>query len=154
MGDEKTHCCSDFSIGSKGNVKSIIGFVAEENSDFDPDYITKKLRIEPHKTTRMGTPRKNAKGVYPFSGWSACYQDTPAIDTEEQCLNIVRMLKDKIPDLLQIRSKHNVTFTITVVPHVYSEQSPIFFFNQEIIDFCHATGTEIAIDLYVYDKET
>ena len=153
MDEEKTHCHSDFSIGSKGNILNRIGFVADENSDFDPDYITKKLNIEPYRTRRMGTPRKNLKSVYPFSSWSACHQDTPALDAEEQCLQIVRMLADKIPDLLQIKSEYNVTFTITIVPHIYHEEQPVLYFNQEIIDFCHATGTTIGIDLYIYCKE-
>lgn len=153
MKSEKTNCHSYFAICSEGEIISGVGFVAAPNSDFSPEYITAELGIAPHETKRMGEIRKNGSGTYPFSDWSACYQDTPAIDVEVQCINIVRMLNDKIPILLKLKKEYNVSFNILIVPHIYNEQSPIIVFNKRIIEFCYETGTEIGIDLYVYDKE-
>lgn len=151
--EKKTECHSYFAICSNGEVKNMVGFVANKNSDFDPDYITKKLGIEPDETLRMGSPRKNNHGIYPFSSWSACYQNTPSLDAEAQCENIVEELYDKIPALVEISREFDVTFSIIIVPHIYNERTPCLGVNKRIIDFCYQTGTEIGIDLYVYDKE-
>jgi len=149
---DKTSCHTYFTIGSSGVIENEIGFVANENSDFDPEYITEKLQIEPFETRKMGSLRKDGHGVYPFSGWTACYQDEPAIDAEEQCLKIVRALKDKIPLLLEIKKEIDVSFNINIVPHIYYEENPVICFNNEIIEFCYLTGTKIGVDLYVYDS--
>jgi hypothetical protein len=131
----------------------MIGFIANPNSDFAPDYITEKLNIKPHNTRKMGCPRPNGNGNFPFSSWTACYQTEPSLDAEKQCLNIVRILKEKIPILLDIKSKFDVEFCINIVPHIRNEESPAIVFNKEIIEFCYLTGTEIGVDIYVYDKE-
>lgn len=150
---EKTNCYSYFSISSNGRIENGVGFIANPNSDFEPAYITSKVGLQPFRIKKMGTARKNGHGIYPFSGWSACKQTEPAIDAEEQCLRIVRSLRDKIPALLAIKEEFDVSFSIIIVPSVYNEESPVLGFNKEIIEFCYLTGTEIGIDLYVFDKE-
>jgi hypothetical protein len=152
MDKTETHCHTYFSICSNGEVKHQTGFVANENSEFDPDYITQKLGIQPYEIRRMGCPRKNGHGTFPFSEWSI-YQDSPALDAGAQCLSIVDALYDKIPVLLDIKREFDVAFTILVVPHIYNEISPYFGFNKRIIEFCYLTGAEISIDMYVYDRE-
>ena len=149
----KTVCHSEFSIQSAGEICDRIGFVAAENSFFDPDEITKMLGIRPFETRTMGTPRKNGHGTYPFSIWSACRQEEPVMDAQEQCLSIVRELTPHIPTLNRIRELYNVSFTIQIAPHIYHEEAPILWFDHEIIEFCHRTKTEISVDLYIYDRE-
>ena len=150
---DKTSCHSYFMICSNGVMENMIGFVANPNSDFEPEYITGKIEIEPYKVMKMGTVRKNGIGKYPFSKWFACYQEEPVLDAETQCLSIVKILKEKIPILLEIKKEIDVTFFISIVPHIYNEEAPCIMINKEIIEFCYLTGTEIGIDLYVYDKE-
>lgn len=91
--------------------------------------------------------------MYPFTSWTACTQREPIFDVEEQCLSIVRLLRDKIPLLLEIKEEFNVSFVINIVPHIFNEESPGIVFGKEIIEFCYLTDTEIGIDLYVSDKE-
>ncbi len=78
---DKTTCYSYFAICSNGIIKNGVGFIANPNSDFDPDYVTEKLGIEPYDAKKMGTPRKNGHGKYPFSDWGACKQTEPALDS-------------------------------------------------------------------------
>lgn len=153
MPENQTSCKSYFSIESNGIIENTVGFIANPNSNFDPDYITEKLGIEPFDTKKMNTVRKIGNGVYPFSDWSACEQNEPAIDAEEQVLKIIRILKPKIPKLLEIKEEYDVSFTISIVPYIYNEQTPVICFNKEIIEFCYLTGTEIGVDLYVFDKD-
>lgn len=150
---EKTACYSYFAICSSGKIRDGIGFIASENSYFDPDDITAKLGINPFDTRKMGTPRKNGHGHYPFSDWACCKQTEPALDAEEQCRKIVRELHDLIPQLQEIKKEHNVDYSIIIVPHIHNEENPILGFDSEIIEFCYLTGTEIGVDMYVYGKE-
>jgi hypothetical protein len=62
---------------------------------------------------------------------------------------------DKIFDVYKtaVEKKFDVSFGINIVPKIYNEETPSIVFNKEIIEFCYLIGAEIAIDLYVYDKE-
>lgn len=150
---KQTSCHSYFAICSTGTIRNGIGFVAAENSCFDPDYISEKLGIKPFETRKMGTPRKNGHGHYPFSEWACCRQTEPALDAEEQCRRIVRQLRPLIPQLQEIKKEYNVDYSIIIVPHIYIEENPILGFDSEIIEFCYRTGAEISVDMYIYDKE-
>ena len=148
---EETYCYSYFDIGSEGDILNSTGFVAANDSEFDPAHITDLLQIEPFVTRKKGEPRKGG-GVFTFSSWSACRQCSPAIDAQAQCLSIVGALRSKIPILRQIKQKYNVVYTIFIVAHIYNSQSPILYFDSEIVEFCDATGTIIEIDQYVFDS--
>ncbi len=64
------------------------------------------------------------------------------------------MLQDKIPILNQIRMNHDVSFVLEIVPTIYAgDINPCLAPSLDVIDFCHATRTEIDIDMYVYDSE-
>ena len=150
---DKTTCYSYFSICSAGEIRNGVGFVAVEGSDFDPAELTAKLGIEPFETRKMGSPRKVGAGVYPFSDWACCKQTEPALDAEEQCRQIVRQLRDRIPALQEFKKIYNVDYAIIIVPHIYREESPILGFDSEIIEFCYLTGTEISVNQYIYDQK-
>lgn len=147
----KTTCYSEFVIQSKGKMTDN-GFIANPNSDFKPEEITKTLKITPHWTTTMNEPRPIGKGNYPFSTWSGCKKEEPALDASIQVKAIVEELKEKIPTLLQIKKQYDVNFFITIVPSIYNEEDPYIQFDKEIIDFCYQTNTEIGVHLYIFDK--
>lgn len=148
-----TNCYSYFSIESAGEILEGKGFQAADHSFFNPDDITVILGIEPFETVLMGEKRKNGNGSYPFSAWSACKQTEPAIDAREQCLNIVRQLKSSVDRLNKIRQTYKVSFTIVIVPNIYHEEAPILWFDNEIIEFCYLTRTEISVDMYIHEQE-
>ena len=65
----------------------------------------------------------------------------------------IAVLQDKIPVLNQIREKYDVSFFLEIVPEIYAnDTNPCLAPSLDIIDFCHATRTEIDIDMYVYDS--
>lgn len=130
-----------------------MGLVAEESGIFSPGDITNMLGIQPFDTKTAGMPRKNGRGTYTFSDWAACKQTEPVMDAEKQCRKIVRELRPHLSKLQEIKKKFNVDFTLMIVPHIYNEENPILGFDREIIEFCYLTDTEIAVDMYIYDKE-
>ena len=147
-------CYAYFEIRSAGHMEVEAGYIAEPDSDFDPDYITKKLGIQPHRTMRMSAARENGIGEYPCSSW--VFQPEPEEDDPTQCMSIVNALKDKTPLLREIYKELNVSFAIQV--HAYMGVNdfgaiPCFGFDHEIIDFCYETYTEIGLLFQVYPKE-
>ena len=151
---EQTSCHAYFSICSDGIIEPGVGFIANKNSDFDPEELTKRLGIQPFRTSRMGSPRRTGHGTFPFSSWHACLQKEPALDGEEQCLRIVRMLTDKIPVLNEIRREGDVEFALMIVTEIHHEEQPVLCFGREIIAFCYLTGTEISLDQFIYGEES
>ncbi len=150
---EKTSCHSCFSVCSCGTIDSQRGLVAEEGGLFDPDVITQMLGIKPSKVICAGAPRKSGHGCYSFSEWIGCMQSEPALDAEAQCRIIARKLTPLLPRLREIKQLYRVDYSLIIVPHIYNEETPILGFDSEIISFCHHSGTQISVDMYVYDKE-
>ncbi len=147
----KTTCYSEFIIQSSGKMTEN-GFISNSNSFFKPEEITEILKITPHRTTTMNEPRPLSGGNYPFSTWCGCKKEEPTLDANIQVHAVVEMLKEKIPLLLQIKKKYDVNFSIVIVPSIYNEEAPYIQFDQEIIDFCFQTHTEIGVHLYIFDK--
>ena len=145
-------CYSYFEIRSDGYVDFDEGYIASPNSDFSIEYITEKLGIKPHQTMKMGNIRESGIGKYPLTKW--IFQPEPEADDPTQCISIVRALKEKIPLLQEIYKEFNVNFSIQVVAHVVGgETVPCFGFNDEIIEFCYLTHTDIGLEFNTYNKE-
>lgn len=120
--------------------------------DFDPDIITQKLGLQPSKTWKIGDKRKNGT-AYDFALWEFGRCDQYDVYVENQMLETIAPLTNKINLLNEIRDSYDVTFTLEVVPTVYADNSsPCLAPSMTIIDFCHATRTEMDIDLYVMNE--
>ena len=60
----------------------------------------------------------------------------------------------KIDLLNQIYRNNQVTFELEIVPTIYvGDPTPCLAPSLDVIDFCHATRTEIDIDMYVYGAD-
>ena len=120
--------------------------------------MTKLLGIEPFNKFKKGDLRKNITNDMPqekyhFSRWCGEKSEIERHDTNLQCLDTIRRLQHKISELLEIKSRYDVEFFLKVVPHIYNSESPIIYFDKEIIKFCYLTGTEIDVDIYVYEEK-
>lgn len=74
------------------------------------------------------------------------------VEVENMMRATIAPLLDKAELLEEIREKYKVEFWLSVVPTVHvGEPSPTLAPPLDVIDFCHATRTEIDIDLYVCD---
>lgn len=121
--------------------------------DFDPEYVSAVLGITPERSWKAGDARRDGE-KYGFSSWEIGRCDEYDVNVSEQMKKTVAPLTDKIDALNMIRKQNNVSFYLEVVPHIYAgETAPCLAPSMDIIDFCHATRTEIDIDTYVYDSE-
>ena len=121
--------------------------------NFEPDEISRLMSLQPERSWRIGDLRHNGT-EYDFAHWSFGRCDEYDGMVEEQIRKTIAPLADKIDRLNRIRREYGVKFTLEIVPTVYpGESAPSLVLPMDVIDFCHATRTEIDIDLYVMKAE-
>ena len=121
--------------------------------DFDPDHVSRLLNLNPEQSWRIGDLRRNGK-PYDFARWSFGRCDEYDTTVANQMRKTIEPLLGKIDILNKIHNENNTNFYLEIVPSVHAgEISPCLAPSLDVIDFCHATRTEIDIDLYVYDSE-
>lgn len=121
--------------------------------DFDPDRVSELLNLTPEKTWNIGDLRRDGTR-YDFANWEIGRCAQYDVLVENQMRKTIAPLQDKIPLINQIRQEYDVFFVLEVVPTIYAgDTEPCLAPSLDIIDFCHATRTEIDIDLYIYDSE-
>ena len=143
---------TSFYIESSGHFENInedaCRYVPDENSVFDPDVITKILKLSPTHT-RYGSYDEDHPRI---SSWEYRIPE-PSLDAEEQLVQLSRKFSPLIPKINEIKSKYNVEVGLMIVPHIYSEETPIIGLTSEVIEFCHKIGAEVTSDMYVYQTE-
>ena len=121
--------------------------------DFDPDSVSRLLNLNPDQSWKIGDLRRDGT-AYDFARWSFGKCDTYDVIVTNQMRKTIAPFLDKIDVLNEIYCKNNVNFYLAVVPSVHAgDISPCLAPSLDVMDFCHATRTEIDIDLYVYDSE-
>ena len=121
--------------------------------DFNPDEITLQLNLTPEMSWKIGDLRRNGT-MYDFALWEIGRCTEYDVEVENQMRKTIAVLQDKIPLLNEIREKNDVSFVLEIVPTIYvGDTNPCLAPPLDVIDFCHATRTEIDIDMYIYDSE-
>ena len=121
--------------------------------NFVPDLVTERLGLVPEKYWKIGDKRCNGT-LYDFASWEIGRCEQYDVLVEKQMRTTIAPLLDKIDTLNEIKNEFDVDYTLEVVPTVYaSNASPCLAPSLKVIDFCHATRTEIDIDLYVMEQE-
>ncbi len=143
---------TSFYIESSGHFENIndysCRYVPDENSVFDPDVITKILKLPPTHT-RYGSYDKDHPRI---SSWE--YRiSKPTIDAEEQLVQLAQKFTPLIAKINDIKTKYNVNVGLMIVPHIYGEEAPIISLTRDVIEFCHKAGAIVTSDTYVYECE-
>ena len=121
--------------------------------DFDPDVISARLGIIPNDSWKPGDPKKDGS-LHTFSCWTCGRCDEYDVLVENQMRKTVSGLLGKIDALNQIRNELDVSFYLEIVPTIYvGDKTPCLAPPLDVIDFCHATRTEIDMDMYIYSQE-
>lgn len=121
--------------------------------NFNPDDVSKLLNLTPEKTWKIGDLRRNGT-MYDFALWEIGRCTEYDVEVENQMRKTIALLLNKIQLLNQIREENDVSFVLEIVPSIYvGDINPCLAPPMDVIDFCHATRTEIDIDLYIYNSE-
>ena len=121
--------------------------------NFNPDEVSELLNLTPEKTWKIGDVRRNGT-MYDFALWEIGRCKEYDVEVENQMRKTIALLQDKIQSLNKIREDNDVNFVLEIVPSIYvGDKNPCLAPPLDVIDFCHATRTEIDIDMYVYNSE-
>ena len=128
--------------------------------DFDPDEVTALLGLQPDEAWKRGDPMHKGHAsmrreglTCTSSAWlfGRCDEYDPYVET--QMRRTIAPLLDKVDLLSRIREENDVGFYLVIVPNIYAgDVNPCLAPPLDVIDFCHATRTEIDIDMYIYDS--
>ena len=121
--------------------------------NFNPDEVSDLLEIKAEKSWKIGDRRSDGS-QFDFSFRSAGRCDEYDVEVANQMRKTISVFLDKVDLLNKIREENDVSFYLEVVPTIYAENiNPALAPTLDIIDFCHATRTEIDIDMYVLAKD-
>ena len=135
------------------NTRNSCIHILKQSAILTPDDVSKLLNLTPEKTWEIGDLRRNGT-MYDFALWEIGKCTEYDVEVENQMRNTISSLWDKIHLLNQIREENEVHLVLEVVPAIYvGDTNPCLAPPLDVIDFCHATRTEIDIDMYVYDSE-
>lgn len=120
--------------------------------EFDPEEATAILGLQPYKSWKIGDLRRNGTR-YDFAAWFFGRCDDYDVFVENQMRKTIASLLNKVDLLNQIRKSNDVDFVLEIVPTIYvGDTNPCLAPTLDIIDFCHATRTEIDIDMCVVNS--
>lgn len=117
-----------------GNLTSILGII--------PDY---------DRSWNKGDERKRIKEqYYEFSRWSMPSIFTEDLIIEEQVLEYIKPLQNKIELLNELKIKFGLSYSVEIVSRINNHENiPALGFSKELIEFCYRTKSEIDIDMYL-----
>ena len=121
--------------------------------NFNPDDISALLNLTPEESWKIGDLRRNGT-KYEFANWMIGKCAEYDVYVENQMRKTISILLDKIATLNQIREENDVEFFLEIVPSICVDDiNPCLAPPLDVIDFCHATRTQIDIDMYLFDSE-
>ena len=121
--------------------------------NFNPDDVSALLNLTPEESWKIGDLRRDGT-KYEFANWMIGKCAEYDVYVENQMRKTISMLLDKIATLNQIREENDVEFFLEIVPSIYVDDiNPCLAPPLDVIDFCHATRTQIDIDMYLFDSE-
>ena len=121
--------------------------------NFNPDDISALLNLTPEESWKIGDLRRNGT-KYEFANWMIGKCAEYDVYVENQMRKTISILLDKIATLNQIREENDVAFFLEIVPSICVDDiNPCLAPPLDVIDFCHATRTQIDIDMYLFNSE-
>ena len=121
--------------------------------NFNPDDISALLNLTPEESWKIGDLRHNGT-KYEFAYWKIGTCEEYDVYVENQMRKTISILLDKIATLNQIREENDVEFFLEIVPSICVDDiNPCLAPPLDVIDFCHATRTQIDIDMYLFNSE-
>ena len=121
--------------------------------NFNPDDVSALLNLTPEESWKIGDLRRNGT-KHEFAMWKIGKCAEYDVCVENQMRKTIYILLDKIATLNQIREENDVKFFLEIVPYIYVDDiNPCLAPPLDVIDFCHATRTQIDIYMYLFNSE-
>lgn len=118
--------------------------------EFDPNFVTKKLKIEPDEIWVKGDSIIGRNIERKDTTWSINTGYEESLDINEQLEKIINLINDKKNILKKLKAEYNIEYVFGIVVNVEDNQKPAMYFNNMFIEFVNDIKAEFYIDLYIY----
>ncbi|MEK4092135.1 MULTISPECIES: DUF4279 domain-containing protein [unclassified Viridibacillus] len=121
--------------------------------NFPLEEVTNGLDVEPTETYKKGDVIKTfATKILrrKETSWTLSTGYQESLDINKQLDVILKSLKEKTKELLQLKKKYDLQFQFMIVIEIENNDKPAMYLQKNIIDFSSSIDAEIQFDLYVY----
>lgn len=117
---------------------------------FDEKLINQKLSILPSVYWRKGDEIESSNRCREYTCWTLSTGYEESMDINIQLSKIIDKLYLKLDKLLELSEELTVSYMIDIVVNIENNEKPSIYFNSRTIEFAHAIGSEIGVDLFIY----
>lgn len=131
----------------------VMAYFSAFGDNFPLEEVTNGLDVEPTETYKKGDVIKTfATKILrrKETSWTLSTGYQESLDINEQLDVILKSLKEKTKELLQLKKKYDLQFQFMIVIEIENNDKPAMYLQKNIIDFSSSIDAEIQFDLYVY----
>lgn len=148
-----------FIVKSAGEIPEEGGYICYENSIFDPSEFTEIVHCKPRKSWKFGEEivdhinNKDFVNTARSSTWLSERITGVGDDVYQIIDKLLDMFEPHVDGLIAFSKKYNVYYEIEFILYKVGLDSSGLFLDSRCIEFCHKTGTEIAIQTMLAGDE-
>lgn len=116
---------------------------------YDVQEITRLLNVTPTMTWKTGDFIRNTKKKRPYTAWIYSTDVEETLDINSQLIKIENLFCPKVEELLFLKQKYNLDFSIDIVIIIENHLSPATYLENSIIKFASCLEARFDIDLYI-----
>lgn len=131
----------------------VMAYFSAFGDNFPLEEVTNGLDVEPTETYKKGDVIKTfATKILrrKETSWTLSTGYQESLDINKQLDVILKSLKEKTKELLQLKKKYDLQFQFMIVIEIENNDKPAMYLQKNIIDFSSSIDAEIQFDLYVY----
>lgn len=130
---------------------------------FDPESLSKAIKIAPTKSWNKGDEIHLQKGLYTKNGkillkresvWQYSTGFVETLNSEDVSNQFEEIFKDKILELKKYIDSNKLDVVFDVVVEIVDDQVPGIHFNKSFLNITNQLGAEIDIDMYLLTNQS
>ncbi|HBU84372.1 MAG TPA: DUF4279 domain-containing protein [Paenibacillus sp.] len=132
----------------------VMAYFSLLGDEFDPNYVTSILKIEPTNTAYKGDII-NKKHRIKETSWTLGTDYEESLDINHQLTKVVDLLRNKVKEINSIRNENRLSTKFFIVIRIEEGKTPALYLNSDFIEFVNMIHAEIDVDLYAnpYNEE-
>lgn len=125
--------------------------LSNNDDDFPLDEVTKRLNIQPSRTTKVGEPLPlNSARHYFYTTWEYGLGYKETLDVDEVLMPVIEKFESKVNDILLLKKDYNLVAKFYIVIEIHNRCSPGLAIYTRASKLATEIGADFDIDLYAY----
>ncbi|WP_391122491.1 DUF4279 domain-containing protein [Psychrobacillus sp. L3] len=126
-------------------------FSLSNDDDFPLDEVTKRLNIQPSRTTKVGEPLPlNSARHYFSTTWQYGLGYKETLDVDEVLMPVIDKLESKVIDILLLKKDYNLVAKFYIVIEINNGRTPGLAIYTRASKLATEIDAVFDIDLYAY----